>query len=170
MNDPDTRPAADTLDQAAGLRRWAEKHKANPNATAHQAAPLSSPAPDRTLILFGPTQAAGPAHETLERWHRQGHQWIGHPARWRLLLVDNKHRNLQALTRQQPRWGLWIDSDLDAFRRAFQTLCQLSEQGGPDHVLALHAGFPRQGLLNNLREAAHRYLGVRLLLIDEISD
>ncbi|HEY0287219.1 MAG TPA: hypothetical protein VGC62_09455 [Pseudomonas sp.] len=170
MNDPDTRPAVETLDQAAGLRRWAEQNKAHPTATAHEVAPLSPPAPDRTLILFGPTQAAGPAHKTLERWHQQGHQWIGHPARWRMLPVDNNHRDLQTLTRQQPRWGLWIDSDLDAFRRAFQTLRQLSEQGGPDHVLALHAGFPRQGLLNNLREAAHRYLGVRLLLIDEISD
>lgn len=170
MNDPDTRPAADTLDQAAGLRRWAEQNKAHHSAVVHEVAPLPPPAPDRTLILFGPAQAASQAYKTLERWHQQGHQWIGHPARWRVLPVDNNHRDLQALTRQQPRWGLWIDSDLEAFRRAFQTLCQLSEQGGPDHVLALHAGFSRQGLLNNLREAAHRYLGIRLLLIHEISD
>lgn len=167
MSGTDPRSAADTMDQAAGLRRWAEQNKAHHNAAVHEA---DSPAPDRTLIVFGTAQVTGQVHQTLERWHHQGHQWIGHPSRWRVLLVESGRRDLQALAHQQPRWGLWIDSDLEAFRRAFQSLRQLSEQGGPDHVLALHPGFARHGLLSNLRDAAQRYLGIRLLLINEVSD
>lgn len=75
--------------------------------------------------------------------------------------MDNYHRDLPE------RWGVWVDSDLGAFRRTFDTLSQLREQNGPRQVLALHSGFSQHGLLNNLREAAQRYLGTRLLLIDE---
>lgn len=167
MSDPASRSAVDTLDQAAGLRRWAEQNKAQHSAAVQEVEPS---APDRTLILFGSAQKAGQAHQTLERWHQQGHQWIGHPNRWRVLPVENSRLDLHALTLQQPRWGVWIDSDLEAFRRAFRNLRQLSEQGGPDHVLALHPGFSRQGLLGNLRDAAQHYLGIRLLLINEGHD
>lgn len=134
-------------DQAAGLRHWASQR------------PL--PVVDRTLMLFGAAQAAIQAHNTLERWHRQGHRWVGDPARWRVQAVDNYHRDLPE------RWGVWVDSDLGAFRRTFDTLSQLREQNGPRQVLALHSGFSQHDLLNNLREAAQRYLGTRLLLIDE---
>ena len=134
-------------DQAAGLRHWASQR------------PL--PVVDRTLMLFGAAQAAIQAHNTLERWHRQGHRWVGDPACWRVQAVDNYHRDLPE------RWGVWVDSDLGAFRRTFDTLSQLREQNGPRQVLALHSGFSQHGLLNNLREAAQRYLGTRLLLIDE---
>lgn len=112
-------------------------------------------------MLFGPAHAAALAHKTLERWHHQGQRWVGDPAHWRVQPVDNYQHDLCE------RWAVWVDSDLDAFRRTFNTLSRLREQGGPVKVLAMHAGFAQQGLLNNLREAALRYLGVRLLLIAE---
>lgn len=150
--------AAPALDQAAGLRRWARQQQ------AHAAPP---PVAERTLVLFGGAAAPGQVRHTLERWHRQGQRWVGDPARWQVLPVDKHHRDLHPLMHQQPRWGVWIDSDLDAFARTFQTLRLLAELGGPGQVLALHGGFPPQGLLNNLRAAAQQYLGMRLLLIDE---
>lgn len=121
---------------------------------------------DRTLMLFGGAQACAQAHHTLARWHRQGHRWVGDPGRWHIEAVDNYHRAPHDLPE---RWAVWIDPDLDAFSRTFNTLSRLREHGGPAHVLAMHTGFSRQGLLNNLREAAQRYLGMRLLLIDEIT-
>lgn len=129
-------------DQAAGLRQWAQRNQ-------------------RTLILFGTQQNAAAAHQALERWHHQGHRWIGDPTQWRVRVVDNFQHDMTE------RWGTWIDNDLGAFRRTFNALSRLREQGGPTQVLALHAGFSQVGLLNNLREAAQRYLGIRLLLIDE---
>ncbi|WET09768.1 hypothetical protein P3S72_25335 [Pseudomonas sp. D3] len=134
-------------DQATGLRHWARQQQA--------------PVVDRTLMLFGSAQATVQAHKTLERWHCQGHRWVGDPARWRVQAVDNYHRDLPE------RWSVWVDSDLGAFCRTFSALSLLREQGGPAQVLALHTGFSQQGLLNNLREAAQRYLGMRLLVIDE---
>jgi hypothetical protein len=134
-------------DQASGLRHWARQQQA--------------PVVDRTLMLFGAAQATVQAHKTLERWHCQGLRWVGDPARWRVQAVDNYHRDLPE------RWSVWVDSDLGAFRRTFSALSLLREQGGPAQVLALHTGFSQQGLLNNLREATQRYLGMRLLVIDE---
>ena len=131
-------------DQAAGLRQWAQLNH-------------------RTLMLLGTAQEAVLAQETLERWHRQGQRWVGDPARWRVQPVDKYHSDPA-----QSRWGIWLGSDLDGFRRAFNTLSVLRDSGGPTQVLALHAGLPREGLLNNLHEAAQRYLAMRLLLINEI--
>ncbi|WP_335944071.1 hypothetical protein [Pseudomonas sp. G166] len=165
----DSPPAVDTLDQAAGLRRWARQNQAHLATTVPGVERLTPSMPDRTLILFGSAQMTVQVYQTLERWHQLGHPWIGHPNRWHVLPVPNTRQDLRALAHRQPRWGLWIDSDLDAFRRTFQTLRQLSEQGGPGQVLALHRGFSRQGLLGNLQHAAQRYLGIRLLLIDEVS-
>lgn len=130
-------------DQAAGLRQWALLNH-------------------RTLMLLGSAQEAVLAHQALERWHRQGQRWVGDPARWCVQAVDNYQPDPA-----QSRWGIWLGSDLDGFRRAFKTLSVLRDRGGPTQVLALHAGLPREGLLNNLHEAAQRYLAMRLLLINE---
>ena len=130
-------------DQAAGLRQWAQLNQ-------------------RTLLLFGSAPEALLAQQALERWHRQGQRWVGDPARWRVRAVDKYHPDLA-----QSRWGIWVGSDLGAFERAFNTLSLLHDYGGPGQVLALHSGLPQEGLLSNLREAAQRYLGMRLLLINE---
>ena len=130
-------------DQAAGLRQWAQTNR-------------------RTLMLLGSEQEAVLAHKALERWHRQGQRWVGDPTRWRVQAVDKYQRD-----HAQSRWGIWVGSDLDAFRRAFNILSVLRDSGGPTQVLALHTGLPREGLLNNLHEAAQRYLAMRLLLINE---
>lgn len=130
-------------DQAAGLRQWAQRNQ-------------------RTLLLFGAAPEAALAQQTLERWHRQGQRWVGDPARWRVQAVDKFQHDLA-----QSRCGVWIDNDLDAFRRTFKRLSALRDSGGPTQVLALHTGLPQAGLLSNLREAAQRYLGIQLLLITE---
>ncbi|WP_249679231.1 hypothetical protein [Pseudomonas abieticivorans] len=145
-------------DQAAGLRRWAERQAAQ-----------GSP---RVLMLVGeptlaaqlPTLALG----TLTRWQATGQQWVGDPARWRVVALGADTVHLHALTRQQPRWGLWVDTDVNGFRRAYLNLRRLSEAGGPKRLLVLHPGMPSHlGLLDNLRQAAAKFLGVQLLLVDE---
>lgn len=145
----------DLLDQAAGLRRWASQQQMQ---TA-EAAPAS-----RTLLLYGPRHQVPWARQTLERWHAQGRQWVGDPARWHVLAHDSTVPAALA----EGRWSVWIDRDAQAFRKAFRALQALRQQGGPASVLALHAGLASPGgLLDNLREAAAGYLGIRLLIIDE---
>jgi hypothetical protein len=163
MSVANNRPAADMLDQAAGLRRWAEQNRLD------QAVPPAKTdiGPDRTLMLFSARYMPGQAYATLQRWHQQGHKWIGHPDRWNVRPVDNTVEDLQVLARQQPRWGIWIDSEPDALRRALQSLRDLHERGGPLNLLVLHSGRCRQDRLINLRDVAQRHLGIRLLLIDE---
>lgn len=132
-------------DQAAGLRQWASQR-----VTQH------------TLLLLGSEREAVLAQGALERWHRKGQRWVGDPTHWRVQPVDKYQHDVA-----QSRWGIWVDADLGAFRRAFSNLSALRDSGGPAQVLALHAGLPQAGLLNNLREAAQRYLAMRLLLINE---
>lgn len=153
----------ETQDQAAGLRLWAEQNRAD--QISARAKPASDP--ERTLMLFGSHQPSGQAHKTLTRWHQQGQRWIGDPERWRVVSVDDVNQNLTALARQQPRWGLWIGDGPDASRHALQDLRHLHERGGPLNLLVLHSGQSRPDQLNHLRDVAWRYLGIRLLLIDE---
>jgi hypothetical protein len=156
-------PAADTQDQASGLRLWAEQNRADQAAAKARLTHES----ERTLMLFGLQQGQQHAHQTLMRWHQQGHRWVGQPERWRVVTVDDNSQDLPALARQQPRWGLWIDSAPDGVRQALQDLRQLHERGGPLNLLVLHTGHCRPDLLIHLRDVAWRYLGIRLLLIDE---
>ncbi|HEX8542328.1 MAG TPA: hypothetical protein VF671_11535 [Pseudomonas sp.] len=158
-------PPADTLDQAAGLRRWAEQNRADQAVAFAPARPTT--APERILMLFGTCYVAGQAYATLKRWHHLGHKWIGHPDRWRVVPVGISVKDFQPLVRQQPRWGIWINSEPDALRRSLQSLRQLRERGGPHNLLVLYADPPRPDLLHSFREAAQRHLGIRLLLIDE---
>jgi hypothetical protein len=153
----------DTQDQASGLRLWAEQNRAD-----HASAKVR-PAhePERTLMLFGSRQQPGQGQNTLVRWHQQGHRWIGNPERWRIVAVNICEDDLPALARKQPRWGLWIDDGPDATRHALQDLRQLHERGGPLNLLVLHTGQCRRDHLDHLRDVAWRYLGIRLLLIDE---
>ncbi|SEL75601.1 hypothetical protein SAMN04488129_11573 [Halomonas daqiaonensis] len=67
---------------------------------------------------------------------------------------------------QQSRWALWVDSDPNAFRRAFRQLTQLKDREGPTRLLAVHSpDMPRKGLLENLQQAAWSCLGIELLVM-----
>ena len=76
------------------------------------------------------------------------------------------HINLPLLASQQRRWALWVDSDADAFRRAYRTLKILRRHPGPSRLLALHApGLPRAGLLSNLQHGARHFLDIELVVL-----
>ena len=156
-----------TVDQAAGLRQWAGTQCAPDAPRAHAAE--ASP-PPRTLVVVGlpgtsPDQARR-VMTLLEHWAAQGQRWVSDPARWRVVPLAITSPHLPVLMTQQSRWALWVGSDPDAFRRAFAVLSRLHERQGPRRLLAVHAPeLPRRGLLNNLRQAAWRCLGIDLLVM-----
>ena len=165
-------------DQAAGLREWADEHLAVPSAAqparVDSAAAADTPAAGgrvvtakRTLMVLGlPDGDSLRVYRLLQAWREAGQGWVGEPDAWRVvpLTVDSPH--LSTLATQQTRWALWVDSDHEAFRRSYRLLRQLAERGGPNYLLLLH---PRlgvsRGLVNNLRQAAAEFLGIRLLIV-----
>lgn len=149
-------------DQAEGLRRWAERQ-----ALLRRQLP-----PRRVLMLVGEPARAPElsllALGALQRWQASGHQWVGDPRRWQVVPLAADAAHLQALVNHQKRWGLWVDNDLQGARRAYLQLRQLRAAGGPRQLLVLHPGCPADApVLNNLRAAAARFLGVRLVLVEE---
>lgn len=149
-------------DQAAGLRNWAE---------AQPIKAQEPPMPSRVLMVLGlpgGTQAdVAPVVETLRRWHDQGQGWVGDPASWRVVALDDDHPHLSVLSAQQGRWALWVNDDLNGFRRAYLTLKSLVKRKGPNCLLLIHPPLPsRVGLLGNLQQAAAQFLGIKLLVID----
>lgn len=161
------------IDQAAGLRRWAEQQGLAAAPAPAAEPPPAAPAERRTLMVVG--LSSGPERQQLEwvrqalaRWYANGHAWLGAPDHWRLVALQADSPHLHTLACQQPRWGLWVDGDLDSFRRAYLCLRRLRESGGPRRLLVLHPGFPSHaGLLDNLRQAAARFLDIELLLLAE---
>ena len=141
------------MDQASGLRQWVDK------------------APETcTLVVVGlpgtSTRDSQRVLDLLTHWAAQGQRWVGSAERWRIAPVQINSPHLRMLIDQQPRWALWVGSDLDAFRRAFRILIQLKHLGGPRRLLAVHApDMPRRGLLSNLQQAAVNYLGMELLVM-----
>lgn len=102
----------------------------------------------------------------LGQWSALGRSWAGDPEDWDIHIVMAETADLAQLCDQYSRWALWISSDADTFASMFRTLRQLHERGGPRRLLALHEPhLPRQGLLNNLREAADYYLNMELLVL-----
>lgn len=160
-------------DQAAGLRRWAEQQGLS--RTAEQSAapvPAVSRVARHTLMVIGLPEPADTqcvrAWQTLQRWHANGHRWIGHPEDWQVTAVDTAGVRLEQQIASQARWALWVDSDLDSFRRAYLSLRRLRDAGGPRRLLVLHPGISScRGLLSNLQQAAASFLGVELLLLAE---
>ena len=97
---------------------------------------------------------------------RRGRRWVGDPAAWRIVALDPASPHLPLLASQQRRWALWVDSDADAFRRAYRTLKILRRHPGPSRLLALHApGLPRAGLLSNLQHGARHFLDIELVVL-----
>lgn len=153
------------MDQAASLRRWATEREAI-------SAPPASVEVMKThnlmvLGLSGPCQEqAGRVIQRLTGWSNAGHRWVGDVRRWSALPVSARDPNLETLVQQESRWALWIDSDLNAFERAYLTLRQSIGNGGPKRLLALHvATMSKKGLLTNLQNIAAGNFGVELLVL-----
>ncbi|NIC04267.1 hypothetical protein HBJ55_02330 [Halomonas sp. DX6] len=104
--------------------------------------------------------------ELLESWAREGRRWVGDPQAWRIVALPVSSPHLPLLVTQQSHWALWVDDDLEAFRRGYRMLKQIAEQGGPRRLLAVHPpGVGKQGLLANLQYVADAYFGIELLVL-----
>ena len=147
-----------------------------PRSTAAAAAKRSAIPPtlsgnqELTLMVLG-LPGSATCHtdrvaELLESWSRDGRRWVGDPKAWHIVALPVTSSHLSLLTTQQPRWALWVDDDLDAFRRGYRLLKQIAERGGPNRLIAVHPpGVGRQGLLNNLQYVAQAYFGIELLVL-----
>ncbi len=182
-------------DQASGLRKWANLQRQQQQGEGAVDVAAAEPVPEDTSPLLTPTLAAVEEPQTvapprpkiplivvglpgsgaaqvskvkarLEQWSALGRNWAGNPDDWDIRIVMAETSDLAQLREQYSRWALWISSDADTFAVMFRTLRQLHERGGPRRLLALHEPhLPRQGLLNNLREAADYYLNMELLVL-----
>ncbi|PMR80963.1 hypothetical protein C1H70_07310 [Halomonas urumqiensis] len=152
---------------AEALLELAAGTSARRPAPASASPASASPASGFTLMVVGlPTRQLERASATFRYWAGLGRRWVGDPARWRMVAVDVASPHLPLLAAQQPRWALWVDSDPDAFRRAWRLLVRLAERQGPRRLLAVHpTGMGRHGLLDNLRQAAWAYLGIDLVVL-----
>ncbi|MDI5987263.1 hypothetical protein QLQ85_20960 [Halomonas sp. M4R5S39] len=171
-------------DQAAGLRQWASgappsgegcpRHVAEmlrELAVAGPSAPaVSCVAAAVTLMVLGlpdgsPRQARR-VGALLDHWAGQGRRWVGDPSAWKVVPIEATSAHLPLLASQQSRWALWVEGDAEAFRRAWRVLMRLAERPGPRRLLAMHPpGISRQGLLDNLQQAAMAYLGIELVVL-----
>ncbi|MGR2737420.1 hypothetical protein ACUY1T_03090 [Billgrantia sp. Q4P2] len=154
---------------------------ARPQAAARAAkpAPLSAAvtpsrptgtAKDVTLMVLGLPGTAerhtAKVTELLESWASEGRRWVGDPRDWRIVALPVGSPHLPVLAAQQAHWALWVDDDLEAFRRGYRLLKQIAEQGGPQRMIAVHPpGMGRQGLLSNLQYVAEAYFGIELLVL-----
>ncbi|WGI25567.1 hypothetical protein QEN58_00475 [Halomonas alkaliantarctica] len=182
-------------DQASGLRKWASLQRQQQQAegtvdvaaaehvpedtapllapalaTVEEPAAMTPPKPKIPLIVVGLPGSGAPqvnkVKARLGQWSRLGRSWAGDPDDWDIRIAMAETSDLAQLRDQYSRWALWISSDADTFAGMFGTLRQLHERGGPRRLLALHEPhLPRQGLLDNLRQAADYYLNMELLVL-----
>lgn len=144
---------------------------ARPAATKAAAQPRPSRAEQQlTLMVLGLPGTAerhtARVTELLESWSREGRRWVGDPRAWRIVALSISSPHLPLLASQQTHWALWVDDDLEAFRRGYRMLRQIAEQGGPQRMIAVHPpGVGRQGLLSNLQYVAEAYFGIELLVL-----
>lgn len=139
-------------------------------APAEEPVAAAPPKPKTPLVVVGPSGSGAPnvskVKARLEQWSALGRSWAGEPDEWEIRIVRADAANLAQLRDECSRWALWVNSDADAFAAMYRTLRQVSECGGPSRLLALHEPhLPRQGLLDNLREAAEYYLKMELLVL-----
>jgi hypothetical protein len=125
---------------------------------------------ERTLMVLGLPGTAerhtARVTELLESWSQEGRRWVGDPLAWRIVALPINSTHLSLLADQQSRWALWIDDDLEAFRRGYRMLKQIAERGGPRRLIAVHSpGVGPKGLLSNLQYVAETHFGIELLVL-----
>lgn len=126
--------------------------------------------PKKPLYIIGlpgqGAQAVKQAQHRLAQWSALGRHWAGSPDDWDIQAVSVNAPDLAQLSARHARWALWVNSDADAFAEMYRLLRQARDNGGPRRLLALHEpSLSRQGLLENLREAASHYLATDLLVL-----
>lgn len=161
-------PAAAVSEQDA--QAYTQEAMAPTVAAAAEPATVVPPRPTRPLVVVGlPHTGAAQVDKVrgrLGQWSALGRQWAGDPQDWELQIVMADSPSLATLAQHHARWALWVSSDAEAFATMYRVLRQLRENGGPKRLLALHEPhLPRQGLLDNLRDAASHYLDIELLLL-----
>lgn len=126
--------------------------------------------PKKPLHIIGlpgrGAQSVKQVQHRLAQWSALGRHWAGSPDDWDIQAVSVNAPDLAQLSARHARWALWINSDADAFAEMYRLLRQARDNGGPRRLLALHEpSLPRQGLLENLCEAASHYLATDLLVL-----
>lgn len=160
-------------DQAAGLRRWARQQgiDVTEEGVTRESSAQEESVCRKTLMVVGmpdtSTRQRYRVQQVLRDWHVAGQRWIGDPDVWRIVVLGADNPHLPILAEQQSRWALWVEGDLDGFRRAYRVLKCLAAGCGPRRLLAIHPGFvSRDGLLNNLQQAADEFCGIELLVLN----
>ncbi|MBA2778886.1 hypothetical protein H1D44_08240 [Halomonas kenyensis] len=125
---------------------------------------------ERTLMVVGLPGTAerhtARVTELLQSWSQEGRRWVGDPQAWRIVALPIHSAHLSLLADQQSRWALWIDDDLEAFRRGYRMLKQIAERDGPRRLIAVHSpGLGPKGLLSNLQYVAETHFGIELLVL-----
>ena len=126
------------------------------------------PSPTIPLMVLGLPKVDGIelAQAALVSWSRQGKRWVGDPAAWQVVACDAHSPRLAQLASQEKRWALWVETDGDGFRQAFNVMRAVRRGGGPRRMLALHPPVAsRRGLLNNLQQMAREAFDIDLLVL-----
>lgn len=172
-------------DQAQGLRQWMQRQesasKSGENAleatsptdasasSPTESSPVSPPANQHTLMVVGLGDTSGVqvarVRQVLERWASAGRHWVADPDAWRIVPIMADSPDLPCLAQHQARWGLWVDDDRQAFRRAHETLKLLQGQPVPRQMILLHAAPPTRGLVPNVRAVAKAVFDIDLLVV-----
>ncbi|RUO59072.1 hypothetical protein [Pseudidiomarina insulisalsae] len=136
-------------DQAEGLRQWASQQQ-----RVRYTVPVVGLPEGRSMAV---------CHQVLERWQQQGHSWIGDPADWHFVAGERQE------LAEHPRWALWLEDDINGFRRAYQALKVVAARdNGPRQLLVLHESLPSQrGLLENVRQVAAQFFAIKLVIIPD---
>ncbi|WP_209472515.1 hypothetical protein [Billgrantia antri] len=157
-----------------GTARAPAKPASTARVSTHRATDTGNRVPDTgsavTLMVLGLPGTAerhtARVTELLQSWASEGRRWVGDPRAWRIVALPISSPHLPVLATQQSQWALWVDDDLEAFRRGYRLLKQIDEQGGPRRLIAVHPpGVGRQGLLTNLQYVAEAYFGIELLVL-----
>lgn len=153
------------MDQAATLRKWALNQ-----VQQTQVLLATSALVKKQLVVIGLPRdvcdAGERVYDRMHRWARRGHAWVGYQDDWNVIAVSAGDSRFGIYASEEKRWALWIDTDTDAFRRAYQLLKLVQENGGPKRILALHdPGLDPKGLLSNLRQAATDFCGIELIFL-----
>jgi len=159
-------------DQAASLRQWAAKRSEGDAANQAIAQPASTETNqanvEQVVVLGLPAltqENALDAVNVFHRWAAHGKKWVGDAERWRVIPVASDYPDLAKLVDTYPRWALWVDNDLDSFKRAYDALKTIQAIGGPKRIIALHPPMAsRRGLLGNIQHVAQAYFGIDVLV------
>lgn len=156
-------------DQAASLRAWAASQERD---KAPEAAPTAPSCKQQLVVIGLPSPTSDECQRlcapVLQRWQANGRRWVGDAAEWGFIAASLEGHDWSELASEHARWALWIDNDMQSFRRAYSHLKHLAKTQKVQQIIALHPPMQsRRGLLSNLQSAAKQFLGIQLLVFAE---